>query len=528
VKDSGIFLCVIPKHSLNVPPMSLGYLQAACRKYGIETSVRDFNWDLWNKTIHTDYWEIWKESDTTLFQGQGFKNFYHEIYREELDRWAQEIVDSPHLFVGISCFSHRSMPTFKLLAKRVRQLAPHKKIVVGGAPMNRYHQWILSSELADYVVISEGEEVLPKIVRGEISPGLVKPGQISNLDELAIPDYSGLDIDNYQANDPIGIGFRKDPERKRPRQVALMASRGCVRKCTFCDVEEYWPKYRWRTAENVFSEMKHLYEIHGVKDFYFFDSLVNGNGQEFERLMDLIIDAGSPFQDLRGLGIVRPQPERLYEKMKKANFNRMTIGVESFSPRVRRHMRKSFSDELLDNNLKLYGKYGIDVVLLMIVGYPSETEQDHLLGLKWMEDHRSMVNNPIKQIEIGCTMLIFPGAPVFKEKLFDYYVDSHGEWVTVIDGQPNTIEVRRRRRDEMMKKAFELGFGTQSVHGVGGQIIGDGEKRQVWQEEGTKPYLGYQPLNIELEAMKLENDEVRATLGWESDPARPLHVNWKG
>lgn len=158
---ASLFLAVIPKHSVNVPPLSLGFLQASCKAHGVKVQIRDFNFDLWEETIYSeDSYDIWLETNQTLFKGESFKTFCEEVYNDFIQKWAEEIAATDHTHVGISCFSHRSLPSFKLLASKLRELCPEKIIIGGGAPMTQYGKWLVESNLADYAVISEGEEVL--------------------------------------------------------------------------------------------------------------------------------------------------------------------------------------------------------------------------------------------------------------------------------------------------------------------------------------------------------------------------------
>ena len=382
--------------------------------------------------------------------------------------------------------------------------------------MTTYGKDIIENNLADWVVISEGEEVLADIVKGKHEPGIVQTQQIQNLDDLSFPDYTGLDVYQYTGGSPTGDQVR-DPKYKKRNELALIGSRGCVRKCTFCDVEAYWPKFRWRSAENIFNEMMNNYNTYNINRFFFYDSLVNGNSKQFEELLDLIIEAGSPFKSIQGLAIFKKMPERIFAKMKKAKWTTMIIGVESFSEEVRNHMRKKFSNAVMDENLKWYKKYKLNVVLLMIVGYPGETEYNHKENYHWMKDNRQYAGNPIKQIEVGTTMLVFPGAPVFYENMFEYYSDDNGDWVVEYKGEINNMAVRNQRRRDLVKWADEFGLGTESVYGTGGQLIGDVEDRDIVNklhklENATD--------------LKLEDNYVKQALGWEADPERQTHKFW--
>ena len=128
---ASLFLAVIPKHSVNVPPLSLGFLQASCKAHGVKVQIRDFNFDLWEETIYSeDSYDIWLETNQTLFKGESFKTFCEEVYNDFIQKWAEEIAATDHTHVGISCFSHRSLPSFKLLASKLRELCPEKIIIV--------------------------------------------------------------------------------------------------------------------------------------------------------------------------------------------------------------------------------------------------------------------------------------------------------------------------------------------------------------------------------------------------------------
>ena len=516
-KHVSLFLCVIPKHSVNVPPLSLGFLQGACEKHGVDVQIRDFNFDLWQKTIHTDKWHsIWLETNQTLFKGEEFKRFCEEMYDNEIRHWAEEIAATDHTHVGISCFSHRSLPTFKKLATQIRKIDPSKIIIAGGAPMTQYGKWIFDIGLADYVVISEGEEVLPDIVKGKYEPGVISNDQIDDLDSLSFPSYTGLDITQYTGGSPVGDQVRNANYKKR-NEIALIGSRGCVRKCTFCDVEAYWPKFRWRSAQNIFDEMMYYYNKYNMDRFIFYDSLVNGNSKQFEELLDLIIEAGSPFKAISGLAIFKRTPERVFKKMKQAKWTTMIIGVESFSEEVRDHMRKKFSNEIMDENLKWYKKYRINLILLMIVGYPGELERHHNENYEWMKNNRHYAGRPIKQIEVGTTMLVFPGSPVFYENMFEYYVDDNGDWVVVHENEINNMAVRKKRRDDLVRWADEFGLGTESVYGTGGQLVGDVEDRDIVNKIHKLEHSA---------DLKLEDEYIKQSLGWESDPERITHQFW--
>ena len=321
-----ILLCAIPKHGVNVPPLAIAYLQGVCKAHGFSTDIRDFNLELWESTIHTDWWEIWKESNETLYKGKKFFKFYDEVYKHHIDKWAKEIAEHPATYVGISCFSYRSLPTLKYLSPLIKKYNPNKKIIVGGSPVYTYHKWIIENNLADYAVSNEGENALLEILYNKAKPGHILKPQIQDLNTLPKPDYTGFDFERYVPRDPGGLRVRESNYKRDAYEAGIMGSRGCVRRCTFCDVETFYPKFRWRSAQSIYDEMLHLLDK-GINHIYFFDSLINGNQKELETLCNLIIADGSKFESIKGLGIIKQMPERLYEKLERANFKQIMLSL---------------------------------------------------------------------------------------------------------------------------------------------------------------------------------------------------------
>ena len=71
------------------------------------------------------------------------------------------------------------------------------------------------------------------------------------------------------------------------------------------------------------------------------------------------------------------QNDKDWQLMHKGGANLLVTGFESFSPRVRRHMGKNYSNDDIAYHFEQSAYYGIKNVALMFVGYPIETEEDH-------------------------------------------------------------------------------------------------------------------------------------------------------
>ena len=83
--------------------------------------------------------------------------------------------------------------------------------------------------LCDLVITGEGEQIIKEILAGKTSgPGINNnnPVQVDNLDALPYPNYSFYDLDRYDY-------------LSKNKEVFIVGSRGCVRRCTYCDVARY-------------------------------------------------------------------------------------------------------------------------------------------------------------------------------------------------------------------------------------------------------------------------------------------------
>ena len=82
--------------------------------------------------------------------------------------------------------------------------------------------------------------------------------------------------------------FKEFFDLKKYDEIHLSGSRGCVRKCTFCNVPLLWPKFTSKTGERIAQELIYYYETFDVKRFVMVDSLVNGNHKVFVNFITIL------------------------------------------------------------------------------------------------------------------------------------------------------------------------------------------------------------------------------------------------
>jgi len=464
-----ILFVSLPKVETTFPPGAIAVLSSVAHQHGYESQVFDYNLDLF-KSLDEQSWaelEAWNTL-ASLQISTDLETKIKDIFQTQLK---QHLTPSTE-YVCFSVFSYFS----NRIADRV--LTWYKEIcniptIVGGSGIStdydqNHHEifgnYLIKKNLATFVVFGEGELAFDSILTGKFDyPGINcnNPVQIDDLSSLPIPSYKCFDMSAYQN-----------------KKILVTSSRGCVRNCTFCDIDLTWPKFKFRKADNVVEEIKKHFYDYGITEFEFTDSLINGSVPNFAEFNKQLLHAKQQDPALepiryQGQFICRPkeqQKEHVYELMHLAGCSMLITGIESFSNNVRTHMGKKFSNQDIDYHFEQCAKWGISNVVLMIVGYPTETLQDHQENLEAIKRYKTYADmSTIFMIRWGITMHLYEHTPIMNmldtldiSIYNDIKYDSIYSW-TAGSNPTNTLQERIRRRLEIHELCVELGYPMPRV-----------------------------------------------------------------
>ena len=459
-----IIFLTLPRLELRAPITAPAILKATVENKGYKAYCYDLNLDLWLNVDTEKHGAVWFDTDLTFRYEDKFEEFWNEVIYEHSLRWMDHIREKNPKWIGLTIFSQRSKWISIKLCQILKENFPHIKLVAGGPFAERTGRHLYRRDLVDAYVVGEGEEAILEILKGNYNaPGVNgnPPEQINDLDTIPIPDYSDFQMDKYPAtwSDPR----IKDENKMGTEFVYITGSRGCVRKCSFCDIQSIWPKFRFRSGASIAKEMQVQNRAYGSKRFLFTDSLLNGSVKQLKDICTTLIDYKEQglMKPVRWQGqfIARPEhqmKEEVYELMDKAGLRFVSIGVESGSEVVRNDMKKMFDDEAMDFTFQMCAKYNIEMAWLLLVGYPTETEEEFQKTLD-MLDKYNWINERklVRSVALGPTLDIVPGSPLhWKQEEMGITWDQNEHWVY----KDNTREVRIRRWLRLKEKCLELGY----------------------------------------------------------------------
>ena len=289
--------------------------------------------------------------------------------------------------VGITMNTFQTKSAFET-AYTIKSTDPNITVVVGGPHPTIIGKQILDDcESIDIAVIGEGEHTMLEVAntiensgslndvcgicyRDENEIKTTSPRDfITDLDTLPLPSVELVQpIDRYPGPHPTGA---------KPT-VQIMASRGCPFKCTFCSNPVWGNTVRFRSPENILTEIESLHEKYGVKEIFFQDDTFNLNREWFEKICHGIIDKGlndkmlfkTPFRVNKNL-----IDSELLNLAKKAGFWMIFYGVESGNQDILNITQKGTTLDEIERAFKLTKKAQIKTYASFMMGNINETPE---------------------------------------------------------------------------------------------------------------------------------------------------------
>ncbi len=329
----------------------------------------------------------------------------------------------------------------------IKAVSPGSTVVVGGPHPTLATREVEANPNIDYIVTREGEITFPRLLEairdGHPPSDRVLQGEMPDLDRIPYPDHDlflqewrkwGYTLDSPEV--PFG-------EELPPPFVTIIAGRGCIYNCSFCQPAErriFGRKVRRRTVENVIQELRDLRSRYRFASFMFHDDCLTEDSDWVTSFCEAYRVAGFDqpfFCQSRADIIVRHQD--MVALMAEVGLKGLFIGFESGNDRVLRFIRKGSTRALNLEAARICRRLGLRIWANYMLGLPTETEEE-------VRDTISMLKEIDPDYYSPAFYTPHPGSD-----LYDYCVEHDLSLISDHDGY-------RRNPDEVKIKGHDYDF----------------------------------------------------------------------
>ena len=291
----------------------------------------------------------------------------------------------PHL-TGFSCYLWNIKKILNI-CRRLKEINPGLKIVLGGPEVSPRAQDLLAKEKAiDIVVRGEGEESFAQLVAQtgrSIAADLSDIRGISfrkGVEIIRNPDRPLLrHVGRIPSPYLSGLVNLKD---KNIVDVPLETMRGCSSRCHYCYYHKNFPVVRYFSFSRVEKELK-LILWHKPHEVYLMDPTFNYNSRRAKKILKIFIryNQGANLHVELKAELVDEEMARL---LSQANAYNIEIGIQSTNPKTLKAINRGFNKEKFIQGIRYLNKFKLYYEIQLIDALPHQSYESLMKSLDWL------------------------------------------------------------------------------------------------------------------------------------------------
>lgn len=269
-------------------------------------------------------------------------------------------------------------------ARYLKKAHPNSTLMLGGTHATLLpEETLASTPEIDVIVRGEGEQTtiellhalehkqplngIPGISYRKNGEVVSNPAVSTNIELDAQPflAYHLLPWRRYKPHPPHG--------RALPF-AAIITSRGCPYRCSYCSKPVFGNKFRGQSPERVVDEIAYYKERFGIKELAFYDDVFTLDKKRAHAIADNIIK--------RGLKIcwtcearVNLVDKELLHHIKQAGCYAIAYGIESASQKILDTLNKDITPEQVEETVRITREVGLQTIGYFMLGSPGESPE---------------------------------------------------------------------------------------------------------------------------------------------------------
>jgi radical SAM superfamily enzyme YgiQ (UPF0313 family) len=320
--------------------------------------------------------------------------------------------------------STQNMTSAGTIARLIKEANPRARVLMTGTHLAALPERTMREEAVDFVCDREGPVTIWKTLQAH-KAGLDDFSAIPSLwwrdgARIVKPTASEALLDDLDREMP-GIPWDLLPMQRyrshnwhafdhideRTPYAAIHTSLGCPYKCSFCCINAPFGKasYRMWSPEAVVKEIDVLVAKYGVKNIKFVDEMFVLNKRHVLGICDLLVERGYDL-NIWAYARVDTVQDQFLDKLRRAGFRWLAIGIESASDSVRDGAQKKYGQDDIADTVRRVQNAGIHVLGNFIFGLPDD-------------NHARMQQTFDMATELSCEYtnfycaMAYPGSPLY-------------------------------------------------------------------------------------------------------------------
>lgn len=307
-----------------------------------------------------------------------------------MDEYYEEICQENPDIVGFSFATLNLLEIYRLQ----KMLNKAGFVVISGGP----HPTICPDEVlkngAHFVVIGEGEIAIDGFcnwfIGGKIneakksisSVSFIENGEIvrnnassriKDLDSVGDLDVEGLDLTAFTLIDGSVKGLNH-----------ILGGRGCPFNCSFCS-HNAWMKYNCRSVDAMIDDMVERRHKYNIKSFWISDETFSVQKERAVEFCERMIKEKFDFTWMAQTR-VSCTDEKLLQLLKRAGCSQINVGIESADGYTLKKINKGHTVEQINNFVSTAAKYGLQLYVNMMTGFPWQTVDSVRNDIKFIRE----------------------------------------------------------------------------------------------------------------------------------------------